>query len=906
MVQTKDKEKGSYPSQYETEVALSDGSAMILRPIRVDDAERWQAFLSRIGADSKYLWLHHIPAQISPEDARRFCTVDYKDTFAMIGEVLKKHTREIVAVGRYYRLPKKNSAEIVIVIEESYRRKGIGTKLMEWLANAARGNNISNFEADVSMENEDMISLIKGYGFHVDHQLETGAYHIAFPIARTTNVERKEEERERASSIASIRHLLYPQSVALIGVSRYPGTIGHLLMRCMLQGGFAGTVYPVNPNTNSVMSVRTYPSVMDIPDDVDLAVIAVPARLVAKIADECGRKGVRTLIVISDGFREVGPEGVSREQQLRNIALGYGMRIAGPNCMGVVNTDPKISLNATFSPVFPPAGNVAFLSQSGAMGLTILEYARNLNLGISTFVSVGNRVDISSNDLLEYWEDDAATAVILLYLESFGNPRKFARIARRVSMKKPIVVVKGGVTTVGSRAAASHTGAMATSDVSADVLFHHAGVIRVNTMEDLFDMAILLSNQPLPTGRRLVILTNGGGPGIIAADASARHGLTLPQFSEETTLKLKAVIKRDIVINNPLDTTAGATAEEFRDILRVLASDEGSDAVLAIFIPPIVSDEAASEAAIRSVASRYWQQRKPLLACFLGERGFKAKLGSGKHFVPCYPFPEEATSALARAVEYAEGRRKPKGKIPRFRGIERGKGHRIIESAMTESSQRPFWLGTAETCRLLDCYGIRFARMSIAKTANAAAELASAIGFPVAVKLVSSTITHKTDVGGVLLNVNSNSEVKQAFDRISTELSKLGRQDEMQGVMVQRMVNGGIETIAGVTQDPSFGPLMMFGSGGTYAELTNDVSLMLHPLTDLDAREMVKSIKTAKLFEGYRGTPPSDTEALEDLLLRLSALVDDVPQISELDFNPVKVMPKGEGYWVVDARIMLK
>ena len=420
---------------------------------------------------------------------------------------------------------------MVIVIEDAYRRKGIGTKLVESLVNVARDNGISTFEADVSAKNEDILNLLKGYGFHVAREVGSETFHVAFSIAPTKKEKHKEEERERVATIASIRHLLCPQSVALIGASRYPGTIGYLMLHCMLQGGYTGTVYPVNPNVSSVMSVKTYPSILNIPDQIDMAVIAVPAKLVAKVADECGQKGVHTLIVISDGFREVGPEGAAREQELRDVALGHGMRIAGPNCMGILNTNPAISLNATFSPVFPPPGNVAFLSQSGAMGLTVLEYAKNLNLGVSTFVSVGNRVDISPNDLLEYWEDDKATKVILLYLESFGNPRKFAQIAQRVSAKKPIVVVKGGSTAAGSKAAASHTGSMATSDINTDVLFHHAGVLRVNTMEELFDVASLLSNQPLPKGRKLAILTNGGGPGIIAADAAARHDLVLPQFS---------------------------------------------------------------------------------------------------------------------------------------------------------------------------------------------------------------------------------------------------------------------------------------------------------------------------------------------------------------------------------------
>jgi acetyltransferase len=904
--ETKDNSSVVYPSQYETEVVLTDGSAMILRPIKIDDVELCRAFLSRLGPDSQYLWLHHIPMQMTPEDAQRFCSVDYINSFALVGEVFKQKNKEIVAIGRYYRLPRKNTAEVAIVIEDDYRRKGIGTRLVECLVSAAGDNGIATFEADVSPKNSDIMALLKGYGFHVARQLEGDAIHVAFPIAPTRNVVRKEAERDRASTIASIRHLLCPKSVALIGASRYPGTIGQLMLRCILQGGYTGTVYPVNPNVSSVMSVKTYPSILDVPDEVDMAVIAVPAKFVAKVADECGQKGVHTLIVISDGFRETGPEGAARERELRDIALGHGMRVAGPNCMGILNTDSQISLNSTFSPVFPPAGNVAFLSQSGAMGLTILEYANNLNLGVSTFVSVGNRVDISPNDLLEYWEQDEATKVILLYLESFGNPRKFAQIARRVSRKKPIVVVKGGSTAAGSKAAASHTGSMATSEISTEVLFKYAGIIHVNTTEELFDVASVFSNQPLPKGRRLAILTNGGGPGIIAADAAARHNLSLPPLSPEMVAKLKTVIKRDIAINNPLDTTAGATAQEFHDILQVLANEKEIDAVLSIFIPPIVSNREASEDAIRSIAPVFWKQQKPLIACFLGERGSTAKLGSEGHFVPCYPFPEEAVAALARAVEYAENRQKPVGEIPKFEGIQRSKARRIIENAMTAGSQRPFWLGATETFDLLDCYGIRLAPMAIAKTANEAAESASKMGFPVVVKLVSATITHKTDVGGVVIGVKSISEVKRAFETIRTNLTKLGRQKEMQGVMIQRMVPGGIETIVGVTQDPSFGPLMMFGAGGIYAELMKDIAIRLPPLTDLDAKEMIKSIKMAKMLEGYRDTPAADTDAVEDLLLRLSTMVEDIHQISELDFNPVKVMPKGDGYWVVDARIMLK
>ncbi len=714
------------------------------------------------------------------------------------------------------------------------------------------------------------------------------------------------EQGEQPTNLESLKPLLSPKTVAVIGASRHTDTIGYRLLECMVMGGFTGTVYPVNPNAESIMAIKAYPSVLDIPGNVEMAIIAVPAKLVSRVADECGKKGVRALIVISDGFREVGPEGAQREEELKNIIQNYGMRVVGPNCMGIINTDDEIKMNATFSTVFPPAGNVAFMSQSGAMGLTILEQANNLNLGVSTFISAGNRIDVESNELLEYWENDPATKVILLYLESFGSPRRFARIARRISKKKPIVVVKSGTTPAGSRAATSHTGAIATSDVTTDALFHHAGIIRVNTMEELFDVATLLSNQPLPKGRRLAIITNGGGPGTIAADASSHSGLELPQFSPETESKLKSVALRDIKINNPLDTTAGATPEEFCHMLEILANDDDNDAVLAMFVPPVAIQLSEMEGAIRNVAPIYWRRRKPLLACFLGERGFRAKLGSQGRFVPSYPFPEEAISALVRAIEYVETQAKPKGKIPRFQKLKKDKAHKIVEQALARHDGKPAWLTAAEAYELLNCYGIEYAGMGVASTADEAARIATRLHFPVAVKLDSASLIHKTDIGGVALGLNSTTEVREAFNKIRNKLTALGRQGEMAGVIVQEMVKGGIETIAGVTQDPSFGPLIMFGSGGIYTELLKDVSLRLSPLTDLDAEEMINSIKMSKLFQGYRGAPPSDVKALEELLLRLSTMVEDIPQIDELDFNPVVVMAQGQGYRVIDAKILVK
>ena len=895
----------AYPSRHETEVLLKDGSKMLLRPIRRDDTEAWLAFLSGISPRTKYLRFHSLP-KLTMEDAVRFCTVDYTNTFAFVAEVHGDNRQDIVAIGRYIRLPKKSSAEIAFLIDDAHRGKGIGTRLMESLANVARENGIDTFEAEVLAENKEMMTVFRDYGFHIASELQEGVYHVRVPIARTKRVLKKEEERERISTVASIRSLLFPKSVAVIGASTKPGTIGYLLFRCLMENRFSGVVYPINSRAEAVQSVRAYPSVLDVPGDVDLAIIAVPAAVVAKVADECGRKGVRSLVVISDGFKERGPEGARRERELRDITLGHGMRLVGPNCMGIMNTDTAVNLNATFSPVYPPPGNVAFLSQSGGLGLAILDYARNLNMGISSFLSVGNRADISANDLLQFWEQDQATRVILLYLESFGNPRNFAPIARRVSATKPIVVVKSGSSAAGSRAASSHTGALATSEVATDALFRQAGIIRMNTLEELFDVATLLSNQPVPRGRRVTIVTNGGGPGILAADACEDHGLLLPEFSPEMVAEIRSVTKRDIGIHNPLDLTGGATEGEYEGVLKLLARDKNTDAVIVIFVPPVIVSPGAIEDVIRRVAPVFLRQRKPMLACFMGQRGFKAKLAFKEKFVPSYPFPESAVLALGRAAEYGEWLGKPKGVIPQIRGVKHDRARGIVERAMTRSAQRPLWLSPQEIHDLLSCYGIRLAQTIVSKTAAEAAAAASKVGFPVAVKLDSPTITHKTDVGGVKLNLKSEKEVAKAFNAIRARLSKMGREKEMDGVMVQHMVTGGTEAIVGVTQDPSFGPLIMFGLGGIYAEMIKDVAVKLHPLTDIDARELVSSIKMRKLFEGFRGAPPADIASIEDLLLRLSAMIEDSPQIAELDFNPVEVMPQGEGYWVVDARIMVR
>jgi len=711
--------------------------------------------------------------------------------------------------------------------------------------------------------------------------------------------------REKAAAIASLRALLKPRSIAVIGASRRQGTIGNKLFHNILHQEFNGVVYPVNPNAEVVASVKAYPSVLDIPGEVDLAVVIVPAEIAQQVVEQCGRKGVRGIVVISAGFAESGAEGIDRQERLLEIARSYGMRLVGPNCMGIINTNPQVNMNATFSSIFPPAGNIALGTQSGALGLAILEYARSLNIGLSTFVSLGNRADVSSNDLLQYWEEDSATDVILLYLESFGNPRKFARIARSITPTKPIVAVKSGRTTAGSRAAASHTGAMATAEVASEALFTQAGIIRVDTLEELFDVANLLSHQPIPSGRRVAILTNGGGPGILTADACVTRGLELPALSDKALSELKDFLPRRASLNNPIDMTAEATAEEYSRALKLLAQDDRIDIVIVIFIPPILTQPEAIAGSIRELAPQFRQRGKTLVASFMGWRGASTELGSAGGHVPCFIFPEDTAVVLAKACEYSEWLKRPKGIIPEIGGVDKKKAEQLVKSALERSAARPLWLDTTSVIGLLSSYGIRVVQSKSAATAREAEKAAEELGFPVAVKLLSSTITHKTEVGGVILDLSSQREVEHAFSQIREHLVSIGREDEMQGVTVQEMISGGIEVIVGVTQDPSLGPLILFGLGGIYTELFKDITFRIHPLTDVDAREMVRSVKAYQLLEGWRGAKPCDTEALEELLLRVSAMVEDLPQIAELDLNPVKVLERNNGYVVVDARVML-
>lgn len=698
----------------------------------------------------------------------------------------------------------------------------------------------------------------------------------------------------------AIDALLKPHSIAVIGVSRHEDSIGYKIFHNLLSQPFQGKVFPVNPRADIILGTKVYHSVSHIPEPVDLAVIVVPSQYVLEAAEECGVKGVKAIIVISAGFAEADTEGAELQRKLVAVCRRYGIRLVGPNCMGVLNTHPEVSMNATFSHVFPPHGNIAMATQSGALGLVILEYAKNLGIGLSTFVSVGNRADVSSNDLLEYWCEDPATGVIMLYLESFGNPRKFARLARAISVNKPIVAVKSGRSTAGSRAAASHTGALATVDTAADALFAQTGIIRVDTLEQLFDVSNVLAHQPLPRGSRVAILTNGGGPGAMAADTCSAHGLELPVLSDATLEGLKILLPSRASRANPVDIT-DAGAVEYRGALRLLADDDNVDAVIVIFIPPVFARSEDVAAVIMELSAEFHRRGKTLLASFMGQRGCLSESPTitGARGVPSFAFPETAVYALARARDYYLYRQRSGGMIPALKGIDLERVRKILDNAASG------WLLAKDVFAILEAYGIRAMAPIFVTSVAEALSTAQTLGYPVVLKLDSATIIHKTDLGGVILDIRSPRELRQAYDLIVQRLTAAGRLAEMGGMNIQKMASQGIEVIAGVARDEIFGPLILFGLGGIYTELFKDVAMRIHPLTDVDTNEMMQSVKACKLLEGFRGVPPSDIPAIQELLLRLSALVTDFPQIKELDLNPIKVFAAGKGCTVVDARILV-
>ena len=693
--------------------------------------------------------------------------------------------------------------------------------------------------------------------------------------------------------------ILKPRSVAVIGASRRSDTIGHEILANIVKYGFTGAVYPVNPNASSIHSIKAYPSVGDIPDAVDLAVIVVPKEHVLAVAESCGTKGVRGLVVISAGFKEVGEAGAAAERQLVEIVRRHGMRMVGPNCMGVLNGAAGISLNATFAPSMPPFGHAAFVSQSGALGLSVLDYATEYGIGISQFVSVGNKPDVSGNDLLLQWEHDDTVGVILMYVENFGNPRRFLEIASRIAKQKPIIAMKSGRSRVGARAAASHTGSLAASDAAVDALLTQAGVLRAVSMEELFDMAMAFTGPPLPRSRRTAVLTNSGGPGILAADALEPQGMELVDLSPETIDRLRPLFPEEASLRNPVDMIASATAANYRAALDALLADANVDSAVAIFVPPL--GIRAGDVAESIAAAAKEHQGKPVLAVLMGREGLpEGRAELHRAGIPAYIFPESAARALGALRRLREWRARPD--VPeRPLPVDRERAARLLAQARSAGRAK---LSELEVLGVLTAYGIATAPARLARDPEDAARAAAEVGYPVAVKIVSPQIIHKTEVGGVRTGIGTATELKQACVEMLDNVTRRVPEATIEGLLVQRMISGGRETIVGVSRDPVFGPLVMFGLGGIYVEALGDVVFRIAPLGPLDVHDMLKGIRGAAILQGVRGAPPVDFAALGEVVQRVAQLATDHEEIAELDINPLLALP--QGVQAVDARILLE
>ena len=894
------------PHRYATDALLRDGGSIHMRAIRPDDKQRLLALFERLSSRSVYFRFFQTKQQLTDEELRYFTELDFTRNVALVATLREGDAEHIIGVGRYFRLHESGQptsrAEVAFTVDDAYQGKGVGTLLLEHLAAIARRQGIDTFEAYVLGENNRMLQVFEASGFTVQSSLASGVFHISFPTAETPQVRAASTERERLAAAQSIRAFLNPRSLAVVGVSQRGDGVGATLLANLQRAGFPGRLYPIHPHATALHGLPAFPRVSAVGAPVDLALIAVPAAAVEEVVADCATAGVHGVVVISSGFAEVSAAGREAEQRLRALVRASGMRLVGPNCMGLLNTDPQVLLNATFTALnLPPAGTIGMLSQSGALGLAMLDYVQTLHVGLSTFVSVGNRADVSSNDVLAYWADDPRTSVIALYLESFGNPRRFARMAPAVAQRKPIVAVKSGRSAAGSRAAASHSAALATSDTAVEALFEQAGVIRANTLQELFDVAALLSTQPLPSGPRVGVVTNAGGPAILLADMGETHGLVFPDLTAETTAQLRTVLPPQAGLANPVDMIAAATPAQYVRTIELVGADSNIDALMVIYIPPLVTDPVEIAQAIARGAGTV-PAHKPVLTVFMMAQGAPAALHAGpRGTLPTSMFPENMALALAAAVRYGRWRARPRGTPLQLSPFAHSAVRAVIDRVLAHASS-PFWLQPGDLAAVLEAAGISLAAAEQTLPAEAVAT-AERLGYPLVAKIVSPDVLHKSDVGGVILNLETPAAVASAVDALVARAQRLGAR--LDGILLQRQVSSGIEALVGVTTDPLFGPLLVCGLGGTLVEVLHDVVFRLTPVSDSDAAEMLTHLRANVLLDGYRGAPPGDREALIGLILRVSALVESVPELQELDLNPVKVLTPGAGIIALDGRMRL-
>jgi acyl-CoA synthetase (NDP forming)/GNAT superfamily N-acetyltransferase len=861
-----------YPRHWEADVVLTDGGTVHLRPIIPDDAPRIVDLHGKLSERTRYFRYFSPYPRIPERDLRRFSVVDHHGRVAF-GAFLGD---ELIAVGRYERLGDGDSAEVAFVVRDDHQGRGLGSILLEHLAAAARERGLSRFVAEVLGENGQMVRVFRDAGYRVSRAIDEGVLHLEFNIDPTEASVEVARAREQAAEARSVHNLLHPASVAVIGASTDPSKVGHVVLMNLLAAGFTGTVYPVNATHRSVRGVRAYPSVTDIPDPVDLAVVAIPAAGIDAVLDGCLAKGVRTLVVLSSGFADVGADGHGAEQRLVAQARAHGMRLVGPNALGVANTDPAVRLNATLAPRLPGSGRAGFFCQSGALGIGILADAAARGLGLSTFVSAGNRADVSGNDLLQYWETDNATQVVLLYLESFGNPRKFARLARRLARHKPVVVVKSGRHAIRPALAAT---SVPVDEASVRALFARSGVIRVDTLADLFDTALLLANQPLPAGERIAVVGNSTAIGLLAAETVLGQDMRLAC--------------------EPVDTGSDAAPEVFAAAVRDVLERSDVDAVVIVFVPPLAVPGTEYARALRGVVDNCVSMGKPVVSTFLAVEGVPSELAvpgpdgtPGYGSVPSYPSPERAVTALARAVRYSRWRAEPQGKLVRPDGIDVD-GARALVSTMDDGDRM---MSDAESTRLLACYGIDVVPFLRAGDEDEAVGAAARLGYPVAVKSTSEKLRHRDDLVGVRLDLVTADAVRAAY----RDVREVSGSDD---VVVQRMAARGVSCVVGLQDDPSFGSLVYFGLSGIVSDLLGDRAYSAVPLTDADAARLVRAPRSAALLAGYQGAEPADLRALADLVLRVALMSEDLPEVRSMAIDPVLALRNGVA--VTSARIAL-
>ncbi|GAA0540898.1 GNAT family N-acetyltransferase [Saccharopolyspora subtropica] len=874
IAQEPEQAQADYPRQWEADVVLSDGGTMHLRPITPDDAEKLVAFHGRLSDRTRYYRYFGPYPRMPKRDVDRFTHVDYVNRVALVALL----GDDIVAVGRYDRLGEQKSAEVAFVVEDQHQGRGLGSILLEHLAAAARERGLRRFVAEVLAENSKMVRVFLDAGYQVSRAMEEGVVHLEFDIDPTEESVAVARAREQAAEARSVYNLLRPRSVAVIGASTDRAKIGHAVLTNLLTADFTGPVYPVNPEHRSVRGVRAYASVLDIPDEVDLAVVAIPAAGVTEVLDACLAKGVKTLVIVSSGFSETGPAGREVEREMVRAARAHGMRVVGPNALGVVNTDPEFRLNASLAPHLPGRGRTGFFCQSGALGVAILETATQRGLGLSTFVSAGNRADVSGNDLLQYWQTDPATDVVLLYLESFGNPRKFARLARRLARTKPIVVVKSGRNAVRPGLAAT---SVQIDETSVQALFEQSGVIRVESVAQMFDTALLLAHQPLPPGERVAIVGNSSALGMIAADVAQAQSLKLA--------------------GDPVDVGASAGPEEFAAAVRDAALREDVDALVTVFAPPVAVPGAAYARAMREALQEADVARsKPVVTTFLAAEGVPDELvvpgpdgTAGKGSVPSYPSPERAVLALARVTRYAQWRAAPKGHFVRPQGVDADRARSLVENWLAADVTG---LTDDQAVELLGCYGISVVPFRQVDGVEQAVAAAVELGYPVALKAVSDTLRHRSDLVGVRLGLGTEDAVRAAY-------ADMRRVSGLDAVYVQRMAPPGTSCVIDLTDDPSFGTLVSFGLSGVASELLGDKAYRALPLSDVDVSALVRAPRAAPLLTGYRGAEPANLAALEDLVLRVATLAEDLPEVRELALQPVLASPTGAS--VTGARVAI-